>query len=70
MIQHFAVGRGLQQNHIQISDNYIMDVSVPYANIDDFMDMPHRFLTQDILDRANDYIEKLRKKTRSLVYNV
>ncbi len=58
------------QNHIQISDNYIMDVSVPYANIDDFMDMPHRFLTQDILDRANDYIEKLRKKTRSLVYNV
>ncbi|MGQ9609739.1 MAG: transglutaminase-like domain-containing protein [bacterium] len=58
------------QNHIQISDNYIMDVSVPYANIDDFMDMPHRFLTQDILDRANDYIEKLRKKSRSLVYNV
>mgnify|MGYP001050167272 CR=1 FL=1 len=58
------------QNHIQISDSYIIDVSVPYANIDDFMDMPHRFLTQDILDRANDYIEKLRKKTRSLICNV
>jgi len=51
-------------NHIQMSDRYIMDVSLPYANIDHFMDMPPRFLTQDILDRANEYIRKIRAKVR------
>jgi len=50
--------------HLHISDNYITDVSGPFSNIDEYMDMPHRFLNDDIANRANEYIEELRSKVR------
>lgn len=52
--------------HLLIPSEYIIDVSLPCASIDHFMDMPHRFLTREMLDRANEYIRQLRAKVRSL----
>ncbi len=50
--------------HIHISDNYITDVSGPFSNIDEYMDMPHRFLNDEIANRANEYIEEIRSKVK------
>jgi transglutaminase-like putative cysteine protease len=54
-------------NHLHISENYINDVSGPFPNLDEYMDMPHRFMNDDIANRANEYIEGLRSRVRSLV---
>ena len=53
--------------HLHISDNYITDVSGPHASIDEYMDIPHRFMTDNIINKANNYIEELRAKVRFLV---
>jgi transglutaminase-like putative cysteine protease len=55
------------ENHIHIPDNYIVDVSGPFANVDEYMDMPHRFMNDDIMVRSNNHIEELRTKVRFLI---
>jgi len=57
-------------NNIHISDNFITYASGPYPNLDEYMDMPHRFMNEDIMNRANNYIKGLRSKVRSLVGKV
>ena len=49
------------QNHYRMSSSYIVEDLGLRSNIDDYMDIPPRFLTDDIIKRANDYIERLRE---------
>ena len=49
-------------NHLQMSPRYIVENLGTFANIDEYMDIPPRFLNNDIISRANKYIEKLRLK--------
>lgn len=55
------------KDHLHIHDNYILDATGPYPNIDEYMDMPHRFMNDDIMCRSNNYIDELRAKVRYLV---
>ena len=48
------------RNHFRISSSYVVEDLGLRSNIDEFMDMPHRFLTDDIIKRANSFIERLR----------
>ena len=48
------------QNHYRISSSYIVEDLGLRSSIDEYMDMPPRFLTDDIIKKANDHIEKLR----------
>jgi transglutaminase-like putative cysteine protease len=57
-------------NHIHISDNFITYASGPYTNLDEYMDMPHRFLNEGIMERANSHIERLRAKAKTLIVKI
>jgi len=48
------------QNHYRISSSYIVEDLGLRSNIDEYMDMRPRFLTDDIIESANGYIGKLR----------
>ena len=48
------------ENDFRISSSYIVEDLGLHSNIDAYMDMPHRFLTEEVIKRANVYIEKLR----------
>ena len=48
------------RSDLRISSSYIVEDLGLHSNIDAYMDMPHRFLTEEVIRRANAYIEKLR----------
>ena len=50
------------RNHFRISSSYIVEDMGLRSNIDEYMDMPHRFLTDDVIRRANNHIERLKSK--------
>jgi transglutaminase-like putative cysteine protease len=54
------------QNHFRISSSYIVEDLGLRSNIDEYMDMPPRFLIDDIIKRANGYIERLRIKAQRI----
>ncbi len=58
------------KDHIHLPDRYIVDVSGPFADIDEYMDMPHRFMTDDIVNRSNNHIIELRAKAKTLIGEV
>jgi DNA-binding protein len=58
------------RDHIHLPDNYIVDVSGPFASIDEYMDMPHRFMTDEIVYRSNCFIDELRTKARIVIGEV
>jgi transglutaminase-like putative cysteine protease len=50
------------QSHFRIPSSYIVEDMGLRSNIDEYMDMPPRFLTDDIIKRANDHVNRLRRK--------
>ena len=50
------------RNHFRISSSYMVEDMGLRSNIDEPMDMPPRFLTDDVIRRANNHIERLRSK--------
>lgn len=50
------------RDHFKMSKKYILEDLGMLANIDEFMDIPPRFLNDDILKSANKHIEDLRLK--------
>ena len=53
-------------SNFRISSSYMVENMGLHSNIDDYMDIPPRFLNDDIIKRANSYIENLRLKTSSV----
>lgn len=51
------------QSHFQMAKKYIVEDLGMRWNIDEYMDIPPRFLNDEIIGKANRYIEKLRKPT-------
>lgn len=51
------------QNHFRISSSYVVEDLGLRSNIDNYMDMPPRFLTHDIIKRANSYVQGLRARS-------
>jgi hypothetical protein len=47
-------------DHFQMSSRYVVENTGTYANIDEFMDIPPRFLNDNIINEANRYIQNLR----------
>ncbi len=52
------------REHFRISSSYIVEDLGLHSNIDEYMDMPPRFLTRNIIKRANSYVERLRAKVK------
>ncbi len=54
------------RNNSQMSSSYVVEDLGLRANIDEYMDMPPRFLNEDIVGRANAHIERLRRQVYRL----
>jgi len=50
------------RNHFQMSSSFVVEDLGLRANIDEYMDMPPRFLNEEIVERANAHIERLRRR--------
>jgi transglutaminase-like putative cysteine protease len=50
------------RNNFQMSSSYVVEDLGLRANIDEYMDMPPRFLNEEIVGRANVHIERLRRQ--------
>jgi transglutaminase-like putative cysteine protease len=52
------------RNHFRMPSSFVVEDLGLRANIDEYMDMPPRFLNEEIVGRANAHIERLRKNVR------
>jgi transglutaminase-like putative cysteine protease len=52
------------RNHFRMPSSFVVEDLGLQANIDEYMDMPPRFLNEEIVVRANAYIERLRRQVR------
>ena len=52
-------------SHLRISSSYILEDLGLRSNIDEYMDLPPRFLNDDIINRANAHIGRLRAKANA-----
>ena len=51
-------------NHLRISSSYIVEELGLRSSMDEYMDMPPRFLTDDVIKRANSFTEHMRAKVK------
>ena len=52
-------------SHLRISSSYILEDLGLRSNIDEYMDLPPRFLTDDVINRANAHIGRLRARANA-----
>ena len=52
------------RTHFRMPSSFVVEDLGLRSNIDEYMDMPPRFLNEDIVGRANAHIERLRRQVR------
>ncbi len=52
------------RNHFRMPSSFVVEDLGLRANIDEYMDIPPRFLNEEIVGRANAHIERLRENVR------